>query len=812
MRSWIATVLFAGITLFAHAQSTPPVASTGTQATAEPADETRGVALKSLPRNILQDQQALFTMPFRMSERQWTVAVPLTMLTVGLVATDTAVEGHVTKNPATISHASTFSNAGLATLAGVGGGMYLWGTFTKNEHQRETGFLSGEAAIDAYLDNTLIQHIAGRERPFTGDGRGNFFSGGTSFPSQHSAISWAIASVIAHEYPGPMTKFLSYGLASAVSAARIESHDHFLSDTVIGGALGWYVGRQVFRARSSDPEIDVRKWGKFERDKNSEEVRATSEMGSDYVPLDSWVYDTFDRLAAMGYLPDSSATIRPWARLECARLLQEAHGANSEDDDREIAGPLLAALDEEFAHETNLMEGGRNAGAQVEELYARFTGISGTPLRDSYHFAQTLVDDYGRPYGQGANAIAGISERAEAGPLAFYMRGEYQYASANPAYNAAAQQTIAASDQLPFGWNILGTTSRVRPVEAYASLNISDWQFSFGQQSLWWGPDRTTSMILSNNAQAMPMLRLARVRPLKLPLLGPVHGDLFFARQGGVDYVGLGPTFIIHGEAGQPLNPPPYVWGISLSMKPTENLELGVGHTAIFAGYGRPLNLETFLHTFSGYGNNQAIDPGKRTAEFNFSYRIPGLRKWLVLYSEGFSYDDPLQGKFISRYGMDPGIYLPQIPGMRKLDLRVEGVNTNLPGLKDQAYFYSNAHYPQGYTNYGQIFGSWIGRQGSGGVARSTYWFTARNKATVSYRKTVTDKSYLEGGHLEDFSGSITWLVRPWIEVSATSQYETWNFPLLAVGTRSDVSTSFEVHLFPKARVGSNSGSINKLP
>ncbi len=152
-------------------------------------------------------------------------------------------------------------------------------------------------------------------------------------------------------------------------------------------------------------------------------------------------------------------------------------------------------------------------------------------------------------------------------------------------------------------------------------------------------------------------------------------------------------------------------------MKPTENLELGVGHTAIFAGYGRPLNLETFLHTFSGYGNNQAVDPGKRTTEFNFSYRIPGLRKWLVLYSEGFSYDDPLQGKFISRYGMDPGIYLPQIPGMRKLDLRVEGVNTNLPGLKDQAYFYSNAHYPQGYTNYGQIFGSWIGRQGSGGVA-----------------------------------------------------------------------------------------------
>ena len=128
-----------------------------------------------------------------------------------------------------------------------------------------------------------------------------------------------------------------------------------------------------------------------------------------------------------------------------AQALQEAHDRDADEDP--IAEPLLAALDEEFAHEEDLREGGRNAAAQVDSVYARFTGISGTPLRDSFHFAQTLVDDYGRPYGQGANGIAGVSSRAEAGPLAFYVRGEYQYASAIPAYNAAAQQAIAASDQ-----------------------------------------------------------------------------------------------------------------------------------------------------------------------------------------------------------------------------------------------------------------------------------------------------------------------------------------------------------------------------
>jgi len=818
VRSWIATLLLSGTALLAQAQMTPSASPVPSEtATANADDAARGVRLKSLPRNILEDQQALFTMPVRINERQWKLAVPLTVAAIGLVASDTAVEGHVTRSASLVSHAQTFSNAGMGTLVGVGGGMYVWGRLAGNENLRESGFLSGEAAIDAYLDTTLIQYVTGRNRPFTGNGRGSFFStSGGSFPSQHSAISWAVASVIAHEYPGPVTKLLSYGLAGAVSAARVEGHDHFVSDTVIGGVLGWYVGRQVYRARSSYADIDVHKWGKFVRDENSEKDDTASQMGSSYVPLDSWVYDALDRLAAMGYVKSSSGAMRPWTRLECARLLAEAHDNSGQEDsgnDDRIAEPLLDALDQELAHETNLRDGGKNEGAQLESLYARFTGIAGTPLRDSFHFAQTLVDDNGRPYGQGANGIAGFSGRAEAGPLAFYLRGEYQYASAIPAYNTTAQQTLASTDGLPYGWNLrLGTTNRIRTVEAYAALNMSNWQLSFGQQNLWWGPDRSTSMILSNNAEAMPMLRLERVSPLRLPVLGPFRMDFFIAREGGIHYVGLGSSFALYGNGSQPLNPPPYVWGVSFSIKPTDNLEFGLSHTAIFAGYGRPLNLKTFLHTFSGYGNNQAVDPGKRTAEFNFSYRIPGLRKWLAVYTEGFSYDDPLQGKFISRYAFDPGIYLPQLPGMRKLELRVEGVYTNLPGLKDQAYFYANAHYPQGYTNYGQIFGSWIGRQGSGGKASGTYWLSARNKLSASYRKVVADKSFFLGGHLEDFSGSITWMLRPGIEFSATSQYESWNFPLLAAGTRSDVATSFEVRLFPKMRLRSDSGSTSNRP
>ena len=52
--------------------------------------------------------------------------------------------------------------------------------------------------------------------------------------------------------------------------------------------------------------------------------RRTEDMGSPYVPLDSWVYPAFDRLIARGRIQTAYVGLRPWTRLECARLLQEA--------------------------------------------------------------------------------------------------------------------------------------------------------------------------------------------------------------------------------------------------------------------------------------------------------------------------------------------------------------------------------------------------------------------------------------------------------------------------------------------------------
>src|ERR1700722_13046767 len=165
----------------------------------EPLPES--IALKSLPRNLFQDQKYFWSPPFHMSLREWQWTVPLAFAGAGLLASDTAIEKHVPTNPSTVSHAVTASNAGLGAFAGLGAGMFLLGHFSGNDQERETGLLSGEAGIDALLETEAFKYIFGRDRPFTGNGRGQFFQGGNSFPSLHASVSWAIASVIAHEYP-----------------------------------------------------------------------------------------------------------------------------------------------------------------------------------------------------------------------------------------------------------------------------------------------------------------------------------------------------------------------------------------------------------------------------------------------------------------------------------------------------------------------------------------------------------------------------------------------------------------------------------
>jgi len=763
------------------------------------------LTVRNFPKFFAQDQFAFWTQPLHSNVQSLSFWVPATFGTAALIGSDTAIEAKLPTSPSTVKNAANASTAGMLALVGVGGGLYLLGEAQHNEHKREAGYLVGEAAIDAYVASTALQYTTQRERPFTGNNKGQFFYGGNSFPSNTAAVSWAAASVLAREYPGTLSKLFVYGIAAGVSAGRVIGEKHWASDAVIGSALGWYMGRQVYRARSQGPEINAENWGVFEKG-TEEKQRDPNYMASTYIPLDSWIYPAFDRLAALGYLPTEIIAVRPWARSEGARLVLEAQSQIHEADlqPNTVTGRILGELRHEFAFELQALEGHSNIGVQLESAYARVTPIWGRPLRDSFDFAQTLYDDFGRPYGQGFNAIAGVSTRAETGPLAWYFRGEYQYSNGMAPYTPYQSQQIANFNFLPV--NSVPTfpqQSQFRTIEAYVALDVHNWQLSFGQQSLYWSPDFGGSLMLSNNGQAGIMLRLARTVPYELPepfaWLGKIRNTVFIGVLPGYNYVrGPWPSFSpLTGNPYQSLNPLPYTWGDKLALKMTENLEVGVGLSVIWAGPGRPATGKTWLHTFSTQGNEQTLDPGKRYTGINVSYRLPKLRDWAVFYVDGLANDEPNPIAYPLDSAFNPGLYFPKLPGLHNLDLRIEGVYTNLIGYPGTAPYYSNVHYPQGYTTYWQLMGDWVGRQGDGWQATSTYWWSATRKLQLAYRRQYVDKVVLQGGGLNDFSGTFNWTLPKDLLLASTVQYERWVFPLLSPNPKSNVSLQFQLTYWP---------------
>lgn len=741
-------------------------------------------------RDFLSDQKQIWTSPaqLRWYDTEW--LVPIAGLTAGFLQTDASYSRHLSHNSSTVGKYNTISNAGLGAMLGGAGGMWVLGRFHGNEHWKETGRLSAEAVVNDLVLVEAMKYATRRDRPFVGNGDGQFFQpGGASFPSLHAAAAWSVAGVIAHEYPGPLTKFGAYGLAALISYSRIHARQHYPSDVFIGGLTGDMVAQNIY-ANRHDVELGGEVWNSFRETFHGEAAARPGNQGSPYVPLDSWVYPLLDRLIARGYAHGAIEGQKPWTRLECARIVSEAMG-----EDGVSSGPDSLAVDalaKEFSQDLFLLEGGENQSAHLESVYTRIEGIAGPPLTDGEHFGQTLTNDFGRPYQAGVNDVTGFSGWFTEGRWVAYSRGEYQYAPSGPAYSATVRSFIAQIDGNPVQpATPVGQTSQFQLLDAYAGMQFSNWQISYGQQSLWWGPDRTGPFLMSDNAVPIRMLHLDRTTPIILPWplkwMGPTRLDFFF---GNLQDRQFPPGPFIHGE--------------KISFKPTENLEFGFSRTAVLGGEGRPLNLKAVWNSYvsatSGYFTSNSENPGKRTGGFDFSYRLPFIRKWATLYADAISTDDPNPIDAPRRAGITSGIYFPQIPKISHLDFRVEAGYTNIPHavLAPGRFIYYDSYYHDLYLNKGMLIGSWIGRDGLGLQSWSRYWFDARSYLELGYRHAeVSDAFVPGGGRVNDGSVKANfWVHRNW-SVSAGFQYEQWRFPILANGPQVNLSTSVGVSFSP---------------
>src|SRR5690348_9814 len=176
-------------------------------------------------------------------------------------------------------------------------------------------------------------------------------------------------------------------------------------------------------------------------------------LDSPYIPVDSWIYPAVLRLYGLGYVDNVYLGMRPWTRASVERMLEDTSvkiedAQDYADSTTSEAQSIFQALDRELHPDMQGPCRTFKGKVRVESVYSGFRGISGTPLHDSFHLGQTVINDYGRPYENGLSNYAGASGYASAGRFLIYVRGEFQGAGSATGYSPALAQVLSNVDAI----------------------------------------------------------------------------------------------------------------------------------------------------------------------------------------------------------------------------------------------------------------------------------------------------------------------------------------------------------------------------
>ena len=571
-------------------------------------------------------------------------------------------------------------------------------------------------------------------------------------------------------------------------------------------------------------------------------------IGSPYIPVDNWMYAAVLRLYSMGFVDHVFLGMRPWTRkniIEISRDVEDRIADSNPSASTDEAQQIHRALEHELQLDNLDPCAGSTNRLRIESAYLVFRGMSGTPLLDSFHLGSTLINDYGRPYENGLNNYSGLSGYASAGRFTFYARGEFQGAQSAAGYSSTLANTLSAIDltlytdpatnqttyyypQATIPMGAIDSTVHGRIMEAYVSANLWNHEVSFGKVDQWLGPAQGASFAYSNNAENIYAFEINRVEPLRIPLLsnatgpfryeflvGELHGHLFIPN----------PAYEANPSpnVANVINPGnPWVHLEKISFRPTANLEFGFERTAIWGGKGHgPITLHSFLRSFfsltapggpGSTGPNAKLgrdDPGARFGSFDFSYRLPFVRNWLTLYADGEVHDDVSPIAAPRRASWRPGLYLSHIPGMPRLDMRAEAAWTDPPITNSNGgqFMYWESIQKQGYTNDGQLFGDWIGREDKGGQAWITYHLSGNEWIQVSARNQKAAKDFIVssttqyGTTLNDLSVQVVKRIARDFEIDGTFTFERFKAPIYLPGPQKVTTTNIQLTWYPSHKL-----------
>ncbi len=216
---------------------------------------------------LWSDIKQAFTTPLRLQKRDWKNVGYFALAEVALSFADKPIQ----RNALTLRNDNK-TVRGISDYVTRFGGTYeiytllalgAQGFIFKNQKLKTTTLLATQAYLTGGAVETVAKFISGRQRPNYFDGtltgasptfHGPFYTGqdvngtyiNSSFPSGHTTVAFAAATVFAMEYKNkPLIPIISYTAATLIGLSRITENKHWATDILAGAALGFLTGQQV---------------------------------------------------------------------------------------------------------------------------------------------------------------------------------------------------------------------------------------------------------------------------------------------------------------------------------------------------------------------------------------------------------------------------------------------------------------------------------------------------------------------------------------------------------------------------------------
>jgi len=193
--------------------------------------------------------------PGRWSKNQWYLAGGILAATGGALLIDenirTYTEKHRSETWRNVSYVSTHFGDYRYQVPLISG-IYLGGLAFGSPVMRKIAADGAEASIiAAFLINPTLCFLTGRALPQAHEEANKFIPFRLhrfSFPSGHTSAAFALASVLDIDLRSTFGYWqtpIVYGMAVAVAHSRIYDDKHYLSEVILGGAIGWSIGTWI---------------------------------------------------------------------------------------------------------------------------------------------------------------------------------------------------------------------------------------------------------------------------------------------------------------------------------------------------------------------------------------------------------------------------------------------------------------------------------------------------------------------------------------------------------------------------------------